>query len=97
MFLTETTYLMLTPSPTWISGRLYQRKMISRLDLLHPSLQGKFTISQVKETHDRKEIHFTPGESVYVKNFGPAQKILIGTIIRVTDPVSYAVALQEGR
>ena len=51
------------------------------------------------ETHDRKghEREFTPGESVYVKTFGPGLKWLIGTIIHVTGPVSYAVPLQDGR
>ena len=55
-----------------------QRKMRSRLNLLHPSLQGKVhkKLTQMKETHDRKgqEIKFTPGESVNVKNFGPGLK-----------------------
>ena len=53
----------------------------------------------MKETHDRKghERKFTRGESVYVKNFGPELKWLIGTIIHVTGPLSYAVALQDGR
>ena len=34
---------------------------------------------------------------MYVKNFGPGLKWLIGTIIHVTGPMSYAVALQDGR
>ena len=53
----------------------------------------------MKEIHDRKghERKFTPGECVYVKNFGPGLKWLIGTIIHVTGPVSYAVALHDGR
>ena len=81
---------------------LNQRKMKkSRLDLLHLSLQGKFhkKQTQTKETHHRKghERTFIPGESVYVKNFGPGLKWLIGTILHVTGPVSYTVALQDGR
>ena len=80
---------------------LNQRKMRSRLDLLHPSLQGKVhkKQTQMKETHDRKghERKLNPEQSVYVKNVGPGLKWLIGTIIRVTGPVSYAVALLDGR
>ena len=80
---------------------LNQRKMRSRLDLLHPSLQGKVhkKQTQMKETHDRKgdDRKFIPGESVYVKNFGPELKWLIGTIIHVICPVSCAVVPQDGR
>ena len=49
---------------------LNQRKRRSRLDLLHPSLQGKVhkKQTQMKDTHDRKghERKFTPEESVYM-------------------------------
>ena len=79
---------------------LNQRKMRSRLDLLHQSLQGKVhkKQTQMNETRNSKghETKFTPGERVYVKKFGPGLKWLIGTIIHVTSPVSYAVALQDG-
>ena len=68
-----------------------QRKMRSRLDLLHPSLLGKVHKTN-SETHDRKghERKCTRRGSVYVKSFGPG-------IIDVAGPVSYAVALQDGR
>ena len=82
---------------------LNQRKMRSRLDLLHPSLQEKVhkKQTQMRETHDRKghERKFTPGERecviVYVKNFGPRLKTLIGMLIYVTGSGSYAVALHR--
>ena len=71
------------------------------MEVLNQSLQGKVHKKQIqmKETHDRKghERQFTPGESVYVKNFGSILKWLIGTIIHVTSSMSYAVALQDGR
>ena len=53
----------------------------------------------MKKTHYRKrhQRKFTPGKSVCAKNFGPGIKWLIGTIIRVTGPVSYAVALHDRR
>ena len=69
--------------------------------MLNQSLQGKVhkKQTQMKKTHERKghEREFTPGESVYVKNFGPGLKWLIGTIIHVTSSVSYAEALQDGK
>ena len=53
---------------------LNQRKMRSRLNLLHPNMKGKVhkKQTQMKETQDRKERErtFTRGESVYVTNFG---------------------------
>ena len=77
---------------------LNQRKMRSRLDLLHTILQGKVhkKQTQMKETHDRKgyDIKFISGESVYVTNFGPGLKWLI---IHVTGSVSNAIALLERR
>ena len=82
---------------------LNQRKMRFRLDLLHPSLQGKLHKKQIqvkyKHNSKRHERKFPPREIAYVKNFGPGLKWLIGTIIHVTGPVSYgnAVALHDGR
>ena len=53
----------------------------------------------MKQTHNRKghERKCTPGENVYVKNFGPGLNWLIRTIIQVTGHMSYAVALQDGK
>ena len=78
-----------------------ESKMRSRLDLPYPSLQRKVhkKQTQMKETRNSKGHvrKFTPGESIYIMNFGPGLKWLIRTIILVTGPVSYAVALQDGR
>ena len=75
-------------------------KMRSRLDLLHPSLQGKIHKKQkpMKETNDRRahERHFEAGDSVYIKNFGPGLKWLVGTVGYVTGAVSYTVILGDG-
>ena len=80
---------------------LNNRKMRSRLDLLHPSLQGKIHKKQklMKETNDRRahERHFEPGDSVFIKNFCPELKWLVGTVGYVTGPVSYTVVLGDGR
>ena len=60
---------------------LNQRKMSSRLYLIHPRLQGKVRKKQthMKETRDRKghERKLIPGESVYVKNFGSGLKCFV--------------------
>ena len=75
--------------------------MRSRLNLLHPSLQGKINKKQklMKETNDRRahERHFEPGDSVYIKNVGQGLKWLVGTVGYVTGPVSYTVVLEDGR
>ena len=68
---------------------LNQRKMGSWLDLLHPNLQGKVRGSRPQGT--REKIY--PGrESVCQELWAK-----IWTIIHVTGPVSYAVALQDRR
>ena len=80
---------------------LNNRKMRSRLDLLHPSLQGKIHKKQklMKEMKDRRthERHFAAGDSAYIKNFGSGPKWLVGTVGDVTGPVSYTVVLGDGR
>ena len=80
---------------------LNNRKMRSRLDLLHPSLPGKIhkKQKQMKETNDRRahERHFEPGDSVYVKKFGPELNWLVGTTGHVTDPVSYTVVFDAAK
>ena len=79
---------------------LNNRKMRSRLGLLHPSLQGKIHKKQklVKETNDcrAQERHFEAGDSVHIKNFGPGLKWLVGTVGYVTGPVPYTVVLGDG-
>ena len=82
---------------------LNRRKMRSRLDLLHPSLQRKVHKKQshMKDLHGRgggaQQRVFETGDNVYVKNFGPGLKWLIGVIRHVTGPLSYAVELEDGR
>ena len=60
---------------------LNNRKMRSRLDLLHPSLQGKIYKKEkpMKEPNDRRahERHFEPGDSMYIKNFEPGDSVYI--------------------
>ena len=77
------------------------RKMRSRLDLLHPSPHGKIHKKQklMKETNDHRahERHFEAGDSVYIKNFGPGLKWLVGTVGYVIGPVSYTMVLGDSR
>ena len=54
---------------------------------------------QQKVDHDRaaRLRNIKEDETVYVRNFGPGQKWLPGTIVATTGPVSYCVLLEDGR
>ena len=52
---------------------------------------------QQKVDHDRAtRSRSFKDETVYVRNFGPGQKWLPGTIVATTSPVSYHVLLEDG-
>ena len=73
----------------------------TRLDLLKPNLAVKVENKQLQQKvdHDRaaRSRSFNADETVYVRNFGPGQKWLQGTIVATTGPVSYRVLLEDGR
>ena len=73
----------------------------TRLDLLKPNLADKVENKQLQQKvdHDRaaRLRNFKEDETVYVRNFGPGQKWLPGTIVATTGPVSYRVLLEDGR
>ena len=73
----------------------------TRLDLLKPNLADKVENKQLQQKvdHDRaaRLRSFNEDETVYVRNFGPRQKWLPGTIVATTGPVSYRVLLEDGR
>ena len=77
------------------------RKLKTRLDLLHPALQGRVKQKQsnMKKYHDGK----TPlrllsqGDGVSAKNFAAGPKWLSGKVVKITGPLSYEVELTDGR
>ena len=73
----------------------------TRLDLLKLNLADKVENKQLQQKvdHDRAAQwrSFKEDETVYVRNFGPGQKWLPGTIVATTGPVSYRVLLEDGR
>ena len=77
------------------------RKLKTRLDLLHPALQGRVRKNQssMKKYHDGKTSirAFTPGDLVRAKNFGHGLKWLKGKVTKITGPLSYEVELFDGR
>ena len=80
---------------------LMKRKLKTRLDLLHPDLQGKVQKKQMKmkENHDvqAKSHSFQVGQPVFAKNFSAGSKWIPAIISETTGPVSYKVTLQDGQ
>ncbi|KAK3743868.1 hypothetical protein QZH41_016473 [Actinostola sp. cb2023] len=80
---------------------LMGRKLRCRLDLLHPNLQGKIHVKQMKmkQLHDQhvKLREFSTGDPVYMKNFGPGPHWIPAVVQEVTGPLSYTVLLGDGR
>lgn len=80
---------------------LMNRRIRSRLDLMMPDLATKVHISQArqKEQHDHhaRPRVLTIGNTVYITNFGRGPKLLEGTILRKTGPVSAIIKLTDGR
>jgi transposase InsO family protein len=80
---------------------LFQRRLKTRLDLLHPTMQGKVHKQQLqmKQQHDKNkpERHFQVGDLVSVKNFGVGPQWISGTVVKISGPVSFEVLLADGR
>ena len=80
---------------------LNQRSVKTKLDLLHPNLQGKVQKQQLqmKMNHDKKADGRTTavGDTVNVKNFSHGPKWMPGVVVKVTGPVSYEVLLSDER
>ena len=78
---------------------LMGRRLQSALDLLKPNLaenvERKQTKFKMKE--DRKCRDFVTGDDVYIRNFSTGPKWLTGKIVNVTGPVSFVIALNDGR
>ena len=78
---------------------LNQRRLKTKLDLLHPNLQGKVQKqqSQIKRNHYKlaAERRFVVGDTVNTKNFGHGPKWIIGVVVKVTGPVSCEVQLSD--
>ena len=73
----------------------------TRFDLLKLNLADKVENKQLQQKvdhdHAARSRSFKDNETVYVRNFGPGQKWLPGTIVATTGPVSYRVLLEDGR
>ena len=73
-----------------------------RLDNLFPNISHRVEEKQSKqkEGRDNKKVprSFVVGDLVYVEDFTPSKhKWILGTVAKVTGPVSYVVKLMDGR
>ena len=75
------------------------RRLQSALDLLKPNLAENVERKQTKFTgkEDRKCRDFVKGDDVYIRNLSTGPKWLTGKIVTVTGPVSFVIALNDGR
>ena len=77
------------------------RKLKTRLDLLHPALQGRVKQNQsnMKKYHDGKTPLrlLLPGDDVSAKHFAAGSKWLNGKDVKATGPLLYEVELTDGR
>lgn len=80
---------------------LFNRKLSTVLDRVHPSMRKKVQGNQMKmkEHHDKtsRSREMQVGEVVRAKNFASGPKWLNGIISQKTGPVSYEVKLEDGR
>lgn len=80
---------------------LMGRKLRSDLDMLFPGVKSNVAAKQEQQKlyHDAhaKQRNFSPGDSVYVCNFGVGERWIPGVIAQKTGPVSYKITLQDGR
>ena len=78
---------------------LNQRRLKTKLDLLHPNQPGKVhkQQSQMKMNHDKKADGKTiaVGDMVNIKNFCHGPKWMPGVVVKVTGPVSCEVLLSD--
>ncbi|XP_033004085.1 uncharacterized protein LOC117046393, partial [Lacerta agilis] len=85
-------------TPSVVTGRspaelLMGRRLTTLLDHMHPDRALEQRPSTVVQGAPRG---FFPGDTVYVRNYGPGQGWVPGTIARCTGPVSYEVGLEGG-
>ena len=85
-------------TPSAVTGRspaelLMGRRLTTLLDRMHPDRALEQRPSTVVRGAPRG---FFPGDTVYVRNYGPGQGWVPGTIARCTGPVSYEVGLEGG-
>ena len=76
------------------------RRPRSRLDLLIPDMVSKMQHKQQNQKHhDKRAQHRTlkVGDKVSVRNFPAGNSWLQGTIVKVSEPLSFHVELQDGR
>jgi hypothetical protein len=79
---------------------LFNRKVRTRLDLVHPSVERRVVQkqSQQKLNHDHAEVRsYQVGDLVSIKNFSVGPKWLAGVVAQITGPLSYVVKLTDGR
>ena len=80
---------------------LMGRRLITHLDLMHPSLSDRVRSAQAhqKQHHDQhsKECHFKVGDAVFVCNFGTGPNWITGKITACRGPVSFEVELDDGK
>lgn len=71
-----------------------RRHLATGLDKLHPDwTSDRPPISEVREAIRV----FSPHDTVFVRNYPGGPAWIPATVVRVTDPVSYEVALSDGR
>ena len=77
------------------------RRLRTRLDLIRPNtakrVEERQDAQKAKHDNKAKARAFTPGDKVYLKNFGSGQSWFPGEIVKTTEPVSYHVRLADGR
>ena len=78
------------------------RRLRSRLDLLHPQIQERVEKQQAKQKSDHDGStpvrQFSVGDRIFVKNFpSNTPKWLPGIVRKVTGPLSYVVELLDGK
>ena len=82
------------------SEMLMGRRLRSRLDLLYPDISTKVEIQQEKQkkSHDTKKPlrSFKIGDFVYAQNFNGIPKWIAGSVVSVSGPLSYVIALPDG-
>ena len=74
------------------------RRLRKIFDLLHPDLSDKVEQKQSKITQPHSTVRiFSTGDKIYAKNYSGSPSWLPGTILRVTDHLSYHVETEIHR
>ena len=78
---------------------LLNRKLRTKLDLLHPDLSSKVAEKQWKQQEkgsNRSERKFEPGDQCLVRNYRSGDKWIAGKVHRCLGPRNFEVELQNG-